>query len=83
MKFAILLRKNFEVKDTWGTPENVMIHFVIDANGKVKDIVCTRGDDSNSDEAVRVIGKLPDFVPGRYNGKDVSTRYSLPIAIKK
>ena len=75
--------KNFEIRETWGMAENVFVHFIIDVNGEVTEISCSRGDEQNKEEAIRVIGKLPEFVPARYKNKNVATRYTLPIAIVK
>jgi protein TonB len=33
-------------------------------------------------EAIRVVSALPDFVPGRMQGKPVNVEYTLPILFK-
>lgn len=33
-------------------------------------------------ETIRIIGELPDFIPGTINGKPVNVTYTLPINFK-
>ncbi len=58
----------------------VFLSFVIDRDGNVTGINnlnmveggCTK-------EAVRVVGKMPKWTPGKYRGQNVSVKYTLPI----
>ena len=61
----------------------VVVKFVIDAEGKVTDPVVMRGVSPSLDaEALRVVGEMPRWEPGRANGEAVSTQYVLPVAFK-
>ena len=61
----------------------VVVKFIIDAEGKVTDPVVMRGVSPSLDaEAIRVVGEMPRWEPGRANGEAVSTQYVLPVAFK-
>ncbi|SIR48376.1 energy transducer TonB [Pontibacter lucknowensis] len=58
----------------------VIVSFVVNRNGKVTDATVLKGLGFGTDEeALRVIESLPDWTPGRQNGKPVAVRYTLPI----
>jgi protein TonB len=58
----------------------VYVGFVINNKGEVTDIKVLKGIDQDCDEeALRVIGKMPKWKPGRQNGGTVSVRYTLPL----
>ncbi len=58
----------------------VYVSFVISSKGEVTDIQLAKGIDADCDkEALRVIGKMPNWKPGKQNGRNVSVRYSLPL----
>jgi protein TonB len=58
----------------------VYITFVVDKDGKVKDAKVLRGIGGGCDEeALRVVRTLPDWKPGRQNGRNVSVQYNLPV----
>ncbi len=62
----------------------VFIQFVIDKTGKV-DNLRIRGPykgDLLEAEAERIIKKLPKFIPGKHNGRDVKVKYGIPITFK-
>lgn len=61
----------------------VIIKFVINIDGSVDRITLLRGVDPLIDnEAVRVIGTLPKFRPGRQNGVPVPVWYTIPVLFK-
>lgn len=58
----------------------VVVSFVVNRNGKVTDATVLKGLGYGTDEeALRVIQSLPDWSPGKQNGKPVAVRYTLPI----
>ena len=58
----------------------VIVQFVVTKTGKIRDVKVVRSVDSALDaEAVRVVKTLPDFIPGRSNGKPVNVWYTLPV----
>lgn len=60
----------------------VYITFVINKNGKVENAVITRGVKGGKGlelEALRVINKMPDWIPGQTNNKRVKVQFTFPI----
>ncbi len=60
----------------------VYLSFVVDKTGKVRDVVILRGipgGGSLEKEALRVIKSLPNFTPGKQNGKAVNVKMTIPI----
>ena len=58
----------------------VMLRFVVSAEGSVKRIEVMRSVHPVLDEeAIRVINLLPDWKPGRQNGKPVPVWFSVPV----
>jgi TonB family protein len=63
-----------------GINGRVFVSFVVSDKGKVTDAAIERGIDTELDaEALRVINLLPDWTPGRKDGKEVNVRFTLPI----
>ncbi len=58
----------------------VIINFVIDRNGNITDMAVARGIGSGCDEeAMRVLGIMPRWSPGKQAGNPVRVRYAIPI----
>ena len=58
----------------------VIIRFCITEKGSINKISILKGVDPELDaEAMRVVGTLPLFNPGRHNGKAVPVWYMIPI----
>lgn len=64
-----------------GIQGRVTISFVIEEDGKIRDIEVLRGSPSKAldDEAVRVVSSAPKFKPATINGHPVRTRWTFPI----
>lgn len=61
----------------------VFVSFVVDKTGKVIKVKVLRGVDKYLDaEAVRVVGTMPKFKPGKQRGKPVNVQYNVPINFK-
>ncbi|NDP21678.1 MAG: TonB family protein [Paludibacter sp.] len=61
----------------------VIVQFVINKHGKVEKPVIIRGVSTSLDEeALRVIGLLPDWIPGEQAGEKVAVYRILPINFK-
>ena len=66
-----------------GIQGRVIIGFIIDKEGKVKQATVLRGVDAELDkEALRVVNLLENWVPGEQKGEKVSVRYTLPISFR-
>jgi len=58
----------------------VMVNFIINKNGKIEKARIAHGVHPDLDaEALRVIGLLPTWKPGKQNGKAVDVFYTIPI----
>ena len=61
----------------------VIVQFVVKENGKVADIKVMRGVSPELDaEAIRVVGLMPEWVPGKQRGQAVSVKYTMPITFR-
>ncbi len=61
----------------------VIVQFIVDKTGQVGEVKVVRPVDEEVDaEAIRVVKTLPNFEPGRQDGKAVSVWYTLPINFK-
>jgi protein TonB len=61
----------------------IFIKFVVTPAGSVGKIELMKGVDPLLDkEAIRVIGTLPKFKPGKQNGEPVSVWYSVPVLFR-
>ncbi|MDE6548494.1 MAG: energy transducer TonB [Muribaculaceae bacterium] len=58
----------------------VIVKFIIDETGTVKDAAIAKGVHPLLDnEALRVVHKLPRFIPAEYDGKPKPSYFSLPV----
>lgn len=58
----------------------VIVRFCVTEKGRINKISILKGVEQEIDaEAVRVVGTLPEFKPGRQGGKDVPVWYMVPI----
>ena len=61
----------------------VIVQFIVDKTGQVSDVQVARSVSEELDaEAVRVVKSMPQFIPGRQDGKAVAVWYTLPISFK-
>lgn len=58
----------------------VYVTFVVDKDGKIKDSKILRGIGGGCDEeALRVIKSMPQWKPGKQNGRAVQVQYNVPV----
>lgn len=63
-----------------GVSGKVFIGFIIGTKGKVTDVKLLRGVSPALDnEALRVVKSMPDWTPGRQNGKPVRVAFQVPV----
>lgn len=61
----------------------VICNFIVEKNGSLSQVQVIRGVDPSVDkEAVRVIESMPDWIPGKIDGKNVRVRYTLPVTFR-
>ena len=59
---------------------NVNVSFVVGYDGRLQrfEVVKDGGDEFNK-EVIRVLKKMPEWVPGKSNGENVSVYYNIPV----
>ena len=63
-----------------GIEGTVVLTFVVEKDGRISDLTVVRGKGGGlTEESLRVAGLLPDWQPGRQNGRAVRVKYTLPI----
>lgn len=66
-----------------GIQGKVYVKFVVEVDGSITHIEIVRGVSKTIDaECIRVIKKMPKWIPGEQAGKKVRCRYTLPFAFK-
>ena len=61
----------------------VHVSFVVSKTGEISDVRVLRGFMTECDkEAVRVVGVMPRWKPGKQNGRNVNVRFILPLKFK-
>ena len=63
-----------------GIQGRVVVTFVVEKTGKISYAKVARGVDPALDkEALRVVRKMPRWIPGKMGGKNVDVRYTIPV----
>ena len=76
------LEKNLQTPTEMEADETVTVRvkFVVDYTGKLKSFVTVLdGGEAYNKEVVRVLRKMPDWVPGKTRGENVSVYYIIPV----
>lgn len=63
---------------------SIVIEFTINKKGEIRNIQTTGHKNVKllKKEAIRVVEKLPNFIPGSHNGETVNVKYVMPINFK-
>lgn len=74
------LKKNLENPAEKDEIVNVRIKFVVSYTGKLQSFVTVMdGGDAYNKEVIRVLKKMPDWIPGKTKGENVSVYYTIPV----
>ena len=66
-----------------GIQGKVMVRFVVERNGSASQVEIIKGVDPELDkEAARVVKAMPKWKPGRQQGKEVRTRFIVPVVFR-
>lgn len=61
----------------------VVVKFLVGKDGKISDITIKKSLTKETDkEAIRLVKKLPNFIPSTFNGKSIDSYYLIPIIFK-
>ncbi len=74
MKYPRISRDN-------GSQGRVIVRFIVNSDGSIQDVEVAEssGDIYLDKEAVRVVGMMPKWIPGREEGKPVRVKFVLPV----
>ena len=66
-----------------GVEGRVIVQFVVKKDGKLADAKVVKGVHPELDaEALRLIGLMPDWIPGKQRGKAVDVKFTIPIMFR-
>lgn len=66
-----------------GIQGKVYIHFIVEKDGSITDVKVEKGVNQSLDaEAKRIVTEMPKWKPGRFEGRLVTTKFTLPINFK-
>ena len=86
VKMSKFIAKNLhypEIAKRAGIQGKVLITFVVDKTGKIKNAKVLEGIGTGCDEeALRVINSMPKWKPGKHSGKKVDVQITMPIMFK-
>lgn len=69
-----------EIAKENGVQGRVVLEFIVDTDGAVKNVKVLRGVDSSLDkEAVRVVSSSPKWTPGKQRDKAVKVKFVFPV----
>lgn len=71
--------RNFRASNLGQGHYETKISFTINTSGRVENIKVKGANEKVNTEAIRVIEKLPLFIPAKNNGKNIAVNYQLPI----
>ena len=76
LRYPALAREN-------GIEGTVVISYIVDTDGSLKDIKAVRGIGGGcEEEVVRIVNLMPRWIPGRQKGEDVAVQFNLPVRFK-
>ena len=67
-----------EMKEN-GIEGRIFVQFVVTKTGNVEDVTIARGIDGLNREAIRLVKQMPNWSPGKNNGKEVNVKMVIPI----
>jgi protein TonB len=66
-----------------GIHGRVIVQFVVDQDGSIKNAMVVRGIHPSLDkEALRVVEAMPKWKPGKQDGQTVKVKYTIPVSFK-
>jgi periplasmic protein TonB len=67
-----------------GHEGKAMAKFIVNEDGSISDVTIVRSSGSNAldGEAKRIVSSMPNWKPGKQNGKAVKTYFNLPIVFR-
>jgi len=79
-EFLGKLQKYPDMEADAGIQGKVYVEFVVEKDGKISDVKLKKGVSAGLDkEAQRLVKAMPNWNPGKMNGKAVKCRFVLPV----
>ena len=76
MQYPVVAEEN-------GVQGRVLCSYVVEPDGSISDIKVIKSVDPSLDkEAVRVVGSMPKWIPGKQNGILVRVKYTVPVTFR-
>ena len=76
IKYPVVAEEN-------GIQGRVICTFVVERDGSITDVRIAKSVDPSLDkEAMRVVSKMPRWIPGKQNGSAVRVKYTLPVTFR-
>ena len=76
IKYPVIAEEN-------GIQGRVICTFVVERDGSITDVRIAKSVDPSLDkEAMRVVSKMPKWIPGKQNGSAVRVKYTLPVTFR-
>ena len=76
IKYPVIAEEN-------GIQGRVICTFVVERDGSITDVRIAKSVDPSLDkEAMRVVSKMPRWIPGKQNGSAVRVKYTLPVTFR-
>ena len=83
MKFLATRVRYPEAALKVGAQGRVIVQFIVETDGSISNVrVVKKTNDDLDAEAVRVIGSMPKWKPGRQNGQAVRVKYVVPVTFR-
>ena len=82
-EMMLFLNNNIHIQERYQT--KVVVSFIVETDGAITNVKMYKGDNSCYEcnkEAIRVVKKMPKWLPGKNNGTPVRVSYILPIMIR-
>jgi beta-lactamase regulating signal transducer with metallopeptidase domain len=82
-EFYKFFSKNYKIPSDYKGKGKIYISFMVDTDGSISEFEILRDlGFGTGEEAVRVLKTTPKWIPGKKDGKDVKTKFTLPITIQ-
>ena len=61
----------------------MIVSFIVEKDGSITNATIERSVDPAFDrEALRVVSSMPNWIPGKHNGRKVRVRFIVPVQFK-
>ena len=81
--FIKYIGENFKLPEVESLSGTVKVSYIIDIDGKLKNIKIIQDlGDGTGEEAIRILKSCPPWTPGEQDGKKIKVSMQLPINLK-